>query len=321
MGIGMKDIPYMKRSRKLVDYVDLLGLEKAEYDRIAPFAPDDPFRIMLIGGGASPIQKELGTRARVTNVDMFPPSAELGDKASPGDVAAENSFVDFIDYVVSTDAYDEVWALFSLPFYADSPIAIATAMAKAALAAKPGGIVRMSPISDFCAVSPAAQTMGEGRRIAAIDRTIRDLGKMASGAIKVQVLHQAPDPIMLADTPEELFTGRHADRALYPCRVKGADMGLENSGAACEHLYRAGKDSLIAEMAKYGAVKIEPHQDYETIIMRMPENEGIKSEINRALVEYINFRRAHDAAENEPSKYAACAARRAPPKGYAANSR
>jgi hypothetical protein len=108
-------------------------------------------RILLIGGGSSPILTdllELGFWPKsVTNVDPY---------ASPqNDSRQELQSEDFLKYKIPYDFYDEIWALFSLPFWLDDIKQTDWFLANALLGLAPNGNFRIYPIplgnqSDEC---------------------------------------------------------------------------------------------------------------------------------------------------------------------------
>jgi hypothetical protein len=100
-------------------------------------------RILLIGGGSSPILTdllELGFYPKsVTNVDPY----ALPQNDSRQVLQKE----DFIKYEISYDSYDEIWALYSLPFWIDDIKQTNTFLANALLGLAPNGNFRIHPIS------------------------------------------------------------------------------------------------------------------------------------------------------------------------------
>jgi hypothetical protein len=99
-------------------------------------------RILLIGGGNSPILTnllELGFWPKsVTNVDPF----ALPQNDSRQLLKREN----FLTYNISYDSYDEIWALFSLPFWLDDVRQTDTLLSKALLGLAPNGNLRIYPV-------------------------------------------------------------------------------------------------------------------------------------------------------------------------------
>jgi hypothetical protein len=100
-------------------------------------------RILLIGGGSSPILTdllELGFWPEsVTNVDPYAlPQDDLRQMLQKED---------FIKHEISYDSYDEIWALFSLPFWLDDVKQTDMLLAKALLGLAPNGNFRIHPIS------------------------------------------------------------------------------------------------------------------------------------------------------------------------------
>jgi hypothetical protein len=99
-------------------------------------------RILLIGGGSSPILTdllELGSCPKsVTNVDPY----ALPQNDSRQVLQKE----DFIKFKISYDSYDEIWALYSLPFWIDDIKQTYTFLANALLGLAPNGNFRIHPI-------------------------------------------------------------------------------------------------------------------------------------------------------------------------------
>jgi hypothetical protein len=99
-------------------------------------------RILLIGGGSSPILTDLLKLGfwpeSVTNVDPY----ALPQNDSRQMLQREN----FLKYKISYDFYDEIWALFSLPFWMDDIKQTYTLLSKALLGLAPNGNFRIHPI-------------------------------------------------------------------------------------------------------------------------------------------------------------------------------
>jgi hypothetical protein len=99
-------------------------------------------RILLIGGGTSPILTDLLNLGfcpkSVTNVDPY----ALPQNDSRQILIKE----DFIKYKISYDSYDEIWALFSLPFWLDNIKQTDTFLSKALLGLAPNGNFRIYPV-------------------------------------------------------------------------------------------------------------------------------------------------------------------------------
>jgi hypothetical protein len=99
-------------------------------------------RILLIGGGSSPILTdllELGFWPKsVTNVDPY----ALPQNDSRQMLRKEN----FLKHKISYDSYDEIWALFSLPFWLDNVKQTDILLAKSLLGLAPNGNLRIYPV-------------------------------------------------------------------------------------------------------------------------------------------------------------------------------
>jgi hypothetical protein len=99
-------------------------------------------RILLIGGGSSPILTdllELGFCPKsVTNVDPY----ALPQNDSRQVLQRE----DFLKHKIQYDSYDEIWALFSLPFWLDDIKQTNTFLVNALLGLAPNGNFRIYPI-------------------------------------------------------------------------------------------------------------------------------------------------------------------------------
>jgi hypothetical protein len=99
-------------------------------------------RILLIGGGSSPILTDLLNLGflpeSVTNVDPYAlPQDDLRQM-----LQREN----FLEHRISYNSYDEIWALFSLPFWLDDVKQTDMLLAKALLGLAPNGNFRIYPI-------------------------------------------------------------------------------------------------------------------------------------------------------------------------------
>jgi hypothetical protein len=99
-------------------------------------------RILLIGGGSSPILTDLLKLSfwpkSVTNVDPY----ALPQNDSRQMLQREN----FLKYKIPYDSYDEIWALFSLPFWLDDIKQTDTLLANALLGLAPNGNFRVYPV-------------------------------------------------------------------------------------------------------------------------------------------------------------------------------
>lgn len=96
-------------------------------------------KILLVGGGASPIKKNLndiGIACHITNIDVFY-SEKNPDNA---DTLITDNFLN--RHIV--DEYDEVWASHSLPLHSDTEYEYEMFWTRALLALKPGGTLRVT---------------------------------------------------------------------------------------------------------------------------------------------------------------------------------
>ena len=96
-------------------------------------------KLLLVGGGRSPIQETLDNMhidCDVTNVD---PYADNNTKSAR--TIYKKDFID-VDFV---NEFDECWALWSLPLYSQNAWHAACFYIRAAIALKPGGKLRVAP--------------------------------------------------------------------------------------------------------------------------------------------------------------------------------
>jgi hypothetical protein len=126
-----KNVPH---ERHLEDYIEYLYGDEE-------FNPNDK-KILLVGGGNSPIFTDLLGRGywpkSVTNVDPY---------ASPQNDSTQILHLeDFLEYHIFPDSFDEIWALYSLPFWLDDVKKTDTFLAHALLGLAPKGSFRIYPI-------------------------------------------------------------------------------------------------------------------------------------------------------------------------------
>ena len=96
-------------------------------------------KILLVGGGASPIKKNLsdiGLNCFVTNIDLFY-SEKDPDNA---DVLITDDFLN--RHIV--DEFDEIWVVYSLPMHSKTEYEWEMFWTRAILALKPGGHLRVT---------------------------------------------------------------------------------------------------------------------------------------------------------------------------------
>jgi hypothetical protein len=126
-----KNVPH---ERHLEDYIDYLYVDE-EFD------PNGK-KILLVGGGNSPIFTDLVGRGywpkSVTNVDPY---------ASPQNDSTQILHVeDFLEYKIFHDSFDEIWALYSLPFWLEDIKKTDFFLAHALLGLAPNGNFRIYPV-------------------------------------------------------------------------------------------------------------------------------------------------------------------------------
>jgi len=125
------NIPHERRLKEYIEY--LFGEEE--------FNPNGK-RILLVGGGNSPIFTDLvglGYWPRsVTNVDPY----ALPQNDSTQMLHRE----DFVEYNIYYDSFDEIWALYSLPFWLDDVKKTDKFLANALLGLAPNGNFRIYPV-------------------------------------------------------------------------------------------------------------------------------------------------------------------------------
>jgi hypothetical protein len=126
-----------KNARALALYANSFGMDRADMNALSGK------NILLVGGGMSPILTQLEENGikpeSVVNVDF---SALRQD--NPGQKLVRE---DFLKHEIGPDAYDEIWALYSLPHYTHSEIEVKKFYAKAILGLAPGGHLRVYPIA------------------------------------------------------------------------------------------------------------------------------------------------------------------------------
>lgn len=121
--------------RNLEQYRERLALEEGDLENLRDK------ELLLVGGGNSPIKKdlsELGIDCRVVNID---PMAESGNSANADVVKKE----DFFEVDIA-EKFDESWALHSLPQYAFDRQQVKSFYLKSLGTLKDGGVARIAPI-------------------------------------------------------------------------------------------------------------------------------------------------------------------------------
>jgi hypothetical protein len=101
-------------------------------------------RILLVGGGRAPIFSGLKQQKIcpeiLVNIDPYVFAEEDNDNKH-----IKNIKHDFMKYEIAPDSFDEIWALFSLPYYCKSADEATKFYAKALLATAPEGYLRVYP--------------------------------------------------------------------------------------------------------------------------------------------------------------------------------
>ena len=123
------------RNRDIDEYVQKLNICSSEFDKLNTSKTN----ILLVGGGFSPIQPKFSqTLFNITNID-FNPSEYQTERL-------HQFSGDFLTQKIQNNFFDEVWALYSLPLYAQQTSSVDIFLAKSILALKPGGVLRAFPI-------------------------------------------------------------------------------------------------------------------------------------------------------------------------------
>lgn len=123
------------RNRDIDEYIQKLCISQSEFDRLN----SSQYHVLLVGGGFSPIQPKFSqTLFHVTNID-FSPSKQRTTKL-------HQITGDFLTQNLKKNSFNEVWALYSLPLYAQQVSSIDIFMAKAILALRPKGKLRIFPL-------------------------------------------------------------------------------------------------------------------------------------------------------------------------------
>lgn len=155
-----------KTERRLKDYQSLLGINQEEMNALSGK------NLLIIGGGFSPIKRELenmGITCNVTNIDpLAKESSEYSDV-----VVSE----DFFDVDIGEAQYDEVWALFSLPDYAFKPEQVRDFYIRSILALKQGGNLRVGPVNNFKDSFTLAMRFSRRPVSAASEMFLKELGR------------------------------------------------------------------------------------------------------------------------------------------------
>ncbi|MDR1206914.1 MAG: hypothetical protein LBK26_00665 [Rickettsiales bacterium] len=103
-------------------------------------------KILNIGGGRAPLAKGLNERNitgfSITNVE---PYIGLDRHYNNQNILIESDFLE----TNFNNQFNHVWALYSLPYYAETPEQVIQTYRKAITALAPGGILRLYPAFDF----------------------------------------------------------------------------------------------------------------------------------------------------------------------------
>lgn len=128
-----------KRDRDLDEYLEKLCINHTDFS----YLNKKDSHLLLVGGGQSLLKEQFiaSTLMRITNIDLMPPDSNPEGNNN----RLINKKGDFLktEYV---DAFDEIWALCSLPLYAQSIFAAYLFVFKSILAIKPTGCVRFFPL-------------------------------------------------------------------------------------------------------------------------------------------------------------------------------
>lgn len=130
----------LKVARGLEEYCDSFDIGKEQLKNKL-----DGKRILLIGGGASPLKKELekmGCECHVTNID-------INSYENPKLTADTTIVGNFLDHDFGEEQFDEVWALHSLPTYARNGDEVDNFYRKSIQLLIQQGTLRVSPYTGF----------------------------------------------------------------------------------------------------------------------------------------------------------------------------
>lgn len=129
--------------RPLVDYMQRLGISDHDLKRLSRG------KILLVGGGNSPVRSGLESKrcyARVVNIDpLFPKLRPANEHVKLG----LNFFHPQVGTFLRQEKFNEIWALHSLPTYANSPEEIIQFYQQTLSALKKGGTLRVYPYDVF----------------------------------------------------------------------------------------------------------------------------------------------------------------------------
>lgn len=109
--------------------------------------------ILLIGGGFSPIQKDLGT-SNITNYDI----RKIDDNPEIANKIIKGNFCHKLNKAINHNQ-NEVWALYSMPMYSNSMHDTISFFENAFLSLKENGVLRVFPIgqyTDNASMNPAS---------------------------------------------------------------------------------------------------------------------------------------------------------------------
>jgi hypothetical protein len=152
--VGDKDFfqNKVKNDRCLQEYVNnLFNVPRECVDRDFDKLPLNDKNILLIGGGVSPVLRELEQKGMhpksVTNIDPY--------CAESPDPRQNHIKEDFMTHDIGRDKYDEIWALYSLPYYVDNVNQVEPFYAKSLLALTPNGKLRVYPTNERKGMMPS----------------------------------------------------------------------------------------------------------------------------------------------------------------------
>jgi len=164
-------------NRPLTEYLQYLNIQQGD------LRPLSNKKILLIGGGMSPIRswlEAINVNAEVTNLDFYYDADET--------VSHIHINEDFYKWEAPLDAYNEIWALHSLPLYALSCLETEIFFAKSLLMLAPGGNLRVFPINDgnLDAVSHTKNFYGHAERARDAHKAMMEMGKIGFSTVALK---------------------------------------------------------------------------------------------------------------------------------------
>lgn len=126
------------RNRELEEYQQKLNISSNDF--LSLNTPTK--KLLLVGGGLSPIQPDFSkTSFDITNIDFAPSKTQTKH--------LHQITGNFLETSLQSNYFDEAWALYSLPLYAQNRSSIYLFIAKSLLALVQGGKLRIFPL-EFC---------------------------------------------------------------------------------------------------------------------------------------------------------------------------